>query len=168
MLAVSGRLVERGGGRGTAPYLTAFMVGRGRPGGSGPVDGDGRRSIYQNIRRNFLNPFLLVFDSPVPFSTIGRRSSSNVPAQALALLNNPFVLDQAAVWGQRVAGQPGTTEEKIRGMYRAAFSREPSAVELQKAAAYVDEQLAAGTSPQTVWAELAHVLFNVKEFIYRE
>lgn len=168
MLAVSGRLVERGGGRGTAPYLTPFMVGRGRPGGSGPVDGDGRRSIYQNIRRNFLNPFLLVFDSPVPFSTIGRRSASNVPAQALALLNNPFVLDQANVWGQRVAAQSGTTAEKLLEMYRTAFTRPPTPVELQTASAFIDEQLAAGTSPQTAWTELAHVLFNVKEFIYIE
>jgi hypothetical protein len=168
MLAVSGRLVERGGGRGTMPHLSPFMVGRGRPGGSGPVDGDGRRSVYQNIRRNFLNPFLLVFDAPVPFATIGRRSASNVPAQALALLNNPFVLDQASVWGQKVATQSGTTAEKVDAMYRTAFARPPSDVERQTAATFVDEQLASGTSPQSVWTELAHVLFNVKEFIYLE
>ena len=66
-------------------HLTAFMDGRGRPGHSGPLDGDGRRSLYLAVRRNFLNPMFLAFDSPVPFSCMGRRNVSNVPAQALIL-----------------------------------------------------------------------------------
>ena len=166
MLAVSGRLSERGGGRGTLPHLTAFMLGRGRPGGSGPIDGEGRRSIYQNVRRNFLSPFLLVFDAPVPFATIGRRSVSNVPAQSLALLNNPFVLDQSRVWGQRVAAMEAEPAEKVRLMFLTAFSRAPEESEQAEAVAFITEQLTAGTSPETAWSELAHVLFNVKEFIY--
>ena len=45
------------------------MVGRGRPTVSGPLDGDGRRSIYLNVRRNFLTPMLLAFDYPTPFTS---------------------------------------------------------------------------------------------------
>src|SRR5205814_5101704 len=48
MLAVSGRLDRTMYGRGPLPHLTEFMVGRGRP-GSGPLDGNGRRSLYLNV-----------------------------------------------------------------------------------------------------------------------
>jgi len=56
-----------------------LLDGRGKP-ASGPLDGDGRRSLYLAVRRNFLSPLLLAFDTPSPFSTIGRRTVSNVPA----------------------------------------------------------------------------------------
>ena len=82
-------------------HLTSFMEGRGRPGQSGPLDGDGRRSFYLNVRRNFLNPMFLAFDTPVPFSTMGRRNVSNVPAQALTLMNDPLVVRQARLWAER-------------------------------------------------------------------
>jgi len=168
ILAVSGRLNPAMFGPGVLPHLTPFTIGRGRPGNSGPLDGDGRRTVYLNIRRNFLNPMLLAFDFPIPFSTIGRRSVSNVPAQALALMNNPFVLEQAEVWARRVAGLEPDSKSRIRAMYLAAFSRPPTVEEEESAMAFVDEQsrqYAAGESLRP-WADLAHVLFNVKEFIF--
>ena len=48
----------------------------------------------------------VAFDYPTPFTTIGRRTVSNVPAQALAMLNNPFVLQQAELWAKRVLAEP--------------------------------------------------------------
>ena len=48
------------------------------------------------VRRNFLSPFFQAFDAPIPFTAFGRRSVSNVPAQALALMNDPFVAAQMA------------------------------------------------------------------------
>ena len=102
MLAVSGRLDRTLFGPSVLPHLTPFMDGRGRPGKSGPLDGDGRRSLYLNVRRNFLTPMFLAFDFPVPFSTMGRRNVSNVPAQALTLMNDPFVVQQARLWADRV------------------------------------------------------------------
>ena len=103
LLAVSGRLVETMYGRSVPTHLTSFMEGRGRPGQSGPLDGDGRRSIYLGVRRNFLNPMFLAFDTPVPFSTMGRRNVSNVPAQALTLMNDPMAILLARRWADRVA-----------------------------------------------------------------
>jgi hypothetical protein len=159
MLAVSGRLDRRMFGKGPLPHLTEFMVGRGRP-ASGPLDGDGRRSVYLQVRRNFLNPMFLAFDYPTPFTTIGRRSVSNVPAQALTLLNNPFVIGEAKRWGARVAAMEGGDAAKVSAMYEAAFGRLPTAEERKEALAFVKEEGAGG------WAELAHVLFNVKEFVF--
>ena len=63
MLAVSGRLDRKLYGPSVPIHLTPFLDGRGRP-ASGPLDGDGRRSIYIAVRRNFLSPLLLAFDTP--------------------------------------------------------------------------------------------------------
>ncbi len=81
ILSASGSLADAMYGPGVPLHLTSFMDGRGRPARSGPLDGDGRRSIYLNVRHNFLDPVLLAFDAPVPFSTMGRRNVSNVPAR---------------------------------------------------------------------------------------
>ena len=81
MLSVSGRLDLKMYGPPVPVHLTPFLEGRGRP-ADGPLDGDGRRSLYTAVRRNFLPPMMLAFDTPSPFSTVGRRTVSNVPAQA--------------------------------------------------------------------------------------
>jgi hypothetical protein len=145
-------------------------VGRGRP-SSGPLDGDGRRSVYLQVRRNFLNPMFTAFDYPTPFTTIGRRTVSNVPAQALVMLNNPFVLQQAELWAKKVLAAPGrTAEERVREMYLTAFGRPPSKEELADAVGFVAELAKEYGKPDhpKAWADLAHVLFNAKEFIFVE
>src|SRR5690606_2159389 len=81
-------------------HLTPFMEGRGRPAESGPLTGNARRSIYIAVRRNFLSPFMLAFDTPTPFSTMGHRNSSNVPAQALILMNDPLVAHLTQAWAK--------------------------------------------------------------------
>jgi hypothetical protein len=165
MLMISGRLDRRMYGPSVLVHLTAFQEGRGRP-ASGPLDGDGRRSVYLAVRRNFLSPFLLAFDTPIPFSTVGRRTISNVPAQALILLNDPFVHQQAQQWAKRVLAQPGSTRERIIGMYESAFPRPPTEAEMAECVAYLDQQPAAQARDEAAWTDLAHVLFNVKEFIF--
>jgi hypothetical protein len=170
LLAIAGRLDETRFGRPVPVHLTAFMEGRGRPERSGPLDGDGRRSIYLEVRRNFLSPFMLAFDAPPPASTVGRRNESNVPAQALVLMNDPLVLQQCTLWARRaLEGGKLTNQERVERLYREAFCRPPSAVEAAEAAAFVAEQAeayGAGLDDERPWADLCHVLVNVKEFIY--
>jgi hypothetical protein len=161
MLSVSGRLDPKMGGPGVLIHLTPFLDGRGRP-GSGPIDGDGRRSIYMGVRRNFLSPFLLAFDTPIPFSTVGRRQVSNVPGQALILLNDPLVHELAERWAKRVLAEKGTAGDRIERMYLSAFGRRPSAEEAKTCAEFV----AGKDADPKAWAELAHTLFNVKEFVF--
>ncbi len=170
ILAVSGRLDRQLYGPSVPVYLTPFMQGRGRPRESGPLDGAGRRSIYTAVRRNFLSPMMLAFDTPIPFTTIGRRNVSNVPAQALILMNDPFVAEQAHHWARRVlAGKNASDESRIRQMYLAAFSREPTAGELAAATAFLQQQAAEyGATDERAWTDMAHVLLNVKEFILVE
>jgi hypothetical protein len=168
MLAVSGRLDRTVGGPGVLPHLTEHQVGRGRP-ASGPLDGNGRRSLYLAVRRNFLNPMFVAFDYPTPFTAIGRRTVSNVPAQALVMLNNPFVVQQAELWARRALAEPGrTADDRVARMYGAAFGRAPTAAERATATAFVAEQSREYGRPDDpkAWADLAHALFNAKEFIF--
>jgi cytochrome c553 len=181
LLAISGRLDERRYGPGVTPHLTPFMEGRGRPRRSGPLDGDGRRSIYISVRRNFLTPLFLAFDLPSPSSTIGRRSVSNVPAQALTMMNNPFVIQQAGLWSVRTlqdlqasGGRKPTdsdkefTQQRIRRLYETAFSRLPTNDELAATLGFLAEQGKEYNGPgdPRTWADLCHVLLNVKEFVF--
>ncbi|HEX6986920.1 MAG TPA: PSD1 and planctomycete cytochrome C domain-containing protein [Planctomycetaceae bacterium] len=167
MLAVSGRLDPTVGGESVPVHLTPFMQGRGRPESSGPLDGAGRRSLYVKVRRNFVTPLLTAFDFPPPATTVGRRNVSNVPAQALILLNDPFVLDQAKTWAQRMVAEPGlSSEERIRRLYEAAFTREPTTEEIAAALAFLEVQGGDWQTNENAWADLCHVLFNGKEFVF--
>ena len=174
MLTVSGRLDSTMFGPSVPVYLTSFMQGRGRPGESGPLDGAGRRSIYQSVHRNFLNPFMLAFDTPQPASTIGRRSQSNVPAQALILLNNEFVHQQAETWAKRIAADSSQGgEEILRSAYRQAFARSPSDEELKSMTEFAKVlAVERASKPEgalkdaAILTDVCHVLLNQKEFLF--
>jgi hypothetical protein len=162
LLFVSGRLDEKVGGRPVPVHLTEFQEGRGRP-ASGPIDGAGRRSIYLAVRRNFLSPFLLAFDMPTPFSSVGRRTASNVPSQALILMNDPMVHLQAERWANRLANGGESDADRLRTAYLQAFGRVPSASEIEACKAFLT---ASGGASAERWKDLCHSLFNVKEFSY--
>jgi len=173
ILAVSGRLDRTLGGASIEVFLNDFHEGRGRP-KPGPLDGGGRRSLYTKIRRNFLPSFLLAFDMPTPFQAMGRRTVTNVPAQALTLMNDPFVIEQALLWAKQTLAEPSLSpEQRIDRMYRAAFARPPAAAEQSAAVEFLAEQTAlhggdftADPRHEAAWADLAHALINAKEFIF--
>jgi hypothetical protein len=169
MLAASGRLDYRMHGPSVLPHITPFMEGRGKP-QSGPLDGEGRRSIYLNARRNFLTPLLLAFDYPVTFTPIGRRGNATIPAQALTLMNDPFVVAESRRWAQHaLAEEPSTAEHRIAVLFQIAFARPPTADETASAIDFLQHQsLRRGGSSEDerVWSDLCHVLINVKEFIF--
>jgi hypothetical protein len=174
ILAVSGQLDLQMFGPPVAVYLTEFMEGRGRPAHSGPIDGARRRSIYQDVRRNFLAPSMRAFDFPVPSTTVGRRTVSNVPAQSLILMNDPFVIGQAALWAKSLlAESKQAPDQRIKKMYETLFSRPPLPAELAETMAFLDQQAEAygldalqRQSDAGLWTDLCQALMNVKEFIF--
>jgi hypothetical protein len=170
ILAISGRLDPTLGGPSVPIHLTPFMDGRGRPQVSGPLDGEGRRSLYLEVRRNFLSPLMLAFDTPVPASTVGRRTVSNVPAQALILMNDPFVAEQARAWSSRVLREvPAPSDRRVERLYLEAFARPPTAGELTAAESFLTaQQSRTDGNDSAAWADLGHALFNLKEFLFVE
>ncbi|MHC4879496.1 MAG: PSD1 and planctomycete cytochrome C domain-containing protein [Planctomycetota bacterium] len=174
LLALSGGLDRTSFGAPVPIHLTSFMDGRGRPAKSGPLDSNGRRSIYIAVRRNFLSPFMLTFDTPVPFSSMGRRNVSNVPAQALILLNDPLVVEQSRKWGERAlkaVPEPGIegVQQRIAWMYLSGLGRQPTEQESTTAASFLTsraDERDVSTEDPGLWADFAHVLVNTKEFIF--
>tara|TARA_R100000935_G_C2842085_1_gene172109 strand:- start:1706 stop:4681 length:2976 start_codon:yes stop_codon:yes gene_type:complete len=157
-----------------ATYLTEFMQGRGRPGKSGPLDGEGRRSIYLEVRRNFLEPMMTTFDRPIPFSTFGSRNVTNVPSQSLILMNDPLVEQQAEIMAGKLLEKGLVSfEEKVQWIYIQAFSRLATSEELEKASNFFDmlrtmegKADASDNQELALWKEYCHSIFNLKEFIY--
>jgi hypothetical protein len=118
--------------------------------------------------------FLALFNQPIPKLTVGKRDVTNVPDQALALLNDPLVQALAKHWGERVVQDGATSlDARIQTMFAAAFARPASQAELERLTAFarrsaelrsVGEKEALAQA--AIWQDVAHVLFNAKEFIY--
>ncbi|MGK0261375.1 MAG: hypothetical protein ACI8UD_000007 [Planctomycetota bacterium] len=104
------------------------------------VAGDSRRrSVYVGVKRNSLDPFLSTFDAPAPHTTHGRRESTNVPAQSLTLLNDPFVIAQARNWADAILSDRSLHDDtaRIQRMFLTAFGREASISEQQRCADFL-------------------------------
>jgi cytochrome c553 len=174
MLAVAGKLNCNLYGPSVPLHLTEEIEGRDVPPVSGPLDGDCRRSIYLEVRRNHLTPLLAAFDFPRPIGTVGARQSSAVPSQALALLNNAFVRQQAGRWASRILAQYPSDDGRVTRMYLEALGRPPDAFERQAAARFIHRQAEnyarisrdAQRREQAAWADFGQVLFNVGEFSF--
>lgn len=174
MLATAGNLNTTMFGASVPVYISSFMNGRGKPAKSGPLDGDGRRSIYQEIRRNFLDPTMTTFDRPIPFTTFGSRNVTTVPAQSLVLMNDPFVIHEANILAKKVTTLKTLDfDKKINWIYVRAFARPASKKELENAQIFMskmdklnkaDPKLA--MNEVDIWQNYCHTIFNLKEFIY--
>ncbi len=141
---------------------------------SGPLDGSGRRSLYTKVTRMEGNAFLELFDFPNRMLTRGNRDRTNVPAQALALLNDPFVIDQAHFWAtQMVASGHDTITSRIQSMFHQALGRPPNPTEEERFEVLIRSLASDGSTDDTallkdvsVWQDAAHALFNMKELVY--
>ncbi len=174
ILAAAGTLDDTMYGPSVPAYLSPFSSQSRRPPESGPMDGDRRRTIYLEVRRNFLPEMLQAFDLPLPDTTIGRRTVSNLPAQALILMNDPFVAAQARAWGERIVNAgPTTTEERIASLYATALGRRPDANETGRMLDFLEKQRAVYEIPEAemaddlqLWADACQVMYMLKEFIF--
>jgi hypothetical protein len=99
------------------------------------------RSVYVRVIRNNMDPFLASFDAPVPFSCKGRRDVTNVPAQALMMLNSPFVISTAKSSANNILSDPSLTEtpSRIRTSWRRHFGREPTPSQLAAASEFLHQ-----------------------------
>ncbi len=107
---------------------------------SKPVPGgDPHRSVYVRVVRNDLDPFLTIFDAPTPVSTKGRRDVTNVPAHALALMNDPFVQANARTLAARVSAESDDANQRVKRLYELTLGRAPSDTEQRRLLDFVAE-----------------------------
>jgi hypothetical protein len=119
--------------------------------------GSGRRGVYRFLFRTLPDPFMDTLDGADASQLVAVRSESITPLQALALLNNPFVLHHSERLAERLETTNLNLEGKIREAYELAFCREPEPDELRD---WVDYASNFGL------ANFARVLFNSNEFLY--
>jgi hypothetical protein len=146
-----------------------------RPFGPSDPGGTSRRALYIGVIRNQPDPFLSAFDPPSTQSTQGRRDESHVPAQALVLMNSPFVRDLAVKRAERLVAEcrDVPTDERVERLFVEMLGREPTDAERTASLGWIDdlakqhgisaERVAAHTP---VWADVVHALFNSEEFIH--
>lgn len=132
------------------------------------------RSVYLPILRGQVPEVLAVFDMADPNLIVGKRDVTTVPTQALFLLNNPFVLNQAQEMAKRVLGQSGLDQTgRINFAYRLALGRLPTDHERSDLAKYIDDYrksvVAAGNQGNAqlaAWTSFCQILFQSGEFRY--
>jgi len=136
---------------------------------SGPVDGNGRRSIYLEVSIMDRSRFLQSFNAPDPKLPTGRRDETNVPAQALVMLNDPFVLDMAEHWATRLlADDSPTIDARVESMFLRAIGRPPGSQERIRWTELVRSLVTGddGLKDRDAWKHAAHTLFNLQELTH--
>lgn len=140
----------------------------------GPLDGNGRRSIYIKFQLMEAPHFLSAFNIPGGKVTQGKRETSNVPSQSLALLNDPFVHEMAKNWGASIVrDESANVENRCECLLYEVLSHSPSDRQVQQLAALVRQIAKESNVPDTelmssqlLWQTVAHTLLNLKEFIF--
>jgi hypothetical protein len=150
-----------------------------------------RRGIYVWWQRTFLHPSLLAFDAPSREECAADRNRSNLPQQALVLLNDPTYVEAARAFAARIIAEGGSSSAaRIRWAWRRALQRDPRADEVRVAEELLATQgavytadpkaaaalIATGQSPVPSgldpvelarWTHVARVLLNLHESITR-
>ncbi len=119
------------------------------------------RSIYLFAERKFHLPLLESFDQPDTMTACPERSHSTHVLQALGLLNNEWMIEQAAAMANRLRNEVADDEARLPLAYRLICGRDPSAKELAIARSYVSD-----TGHADALADYCHVLLNLNRFLY--
>ena len=133
-----------------------------------------RRSVYLMQQRLRKHPLMEVFDGPDTNASTSARPSSTTPVQALYLMNDRFVHEQADLFAVRVGMAYAETGERIGYAYRLAFARPATQLEIRDGARYLaqmrEEFAATGMSEEqltrTSLASYLRVLLSSNEFLY--
>jgi hypothetical protein len=128
-------------------------------GAPGPLFGGGashRRSIYGRIDRQFLPSTLLVFDFANPELHSPSRYRTNVPQQALFLMNAPFTVKRAQALADRVEKEAskGGDRGKIERFFEHVYQRRPTERELTNSMRFVTAlpaEVVEGVPESKVW-----------------
>jgi len=194
-LAVAGLLNPKIGGPSAKPYQPDgywenlnFPV---RSYDASKGDDQFRRGLYTWWQRSFLHPSMLAFDAPSREECAAERTRSNIPQQALVLLNDPTYVESARAFAARIVKEgSGDATARITWAWRQALSRAPRADELATARALFDKHLAqykadakaaesllkVGLAPLpsaadqaelAAWTSVARVILNLHETITR-
>jgi hypothetical protein len=101
-----------------------------------------RRSLYSRIRKTVAPPSMLLFDMPSREMCTVKRTQTNTPLQALALMNEVTYVEAAKKFAERMLKEGGSARERIAWGFRCATSRAATAEELAVLLAGFERRLA--------------------------
>ncbi len=164
MLAAAGNLDRKVGGPAIHPYIDpALYQSSSKRTWVGKPDTDPenwRRSVYVSSKRSIPLPMLDVFDKPDSVSSCARRNRSTIAPQALILMNNAFVLMEAAKFADRLKREAGSAPDaQVNLAFQLALNRAPTHSESERAVAFI------GSSDQGL-TDFCQTVFNLNEFVY--
>jgi hypothetical protein len=135
-----------------------------------------RRSLYMFNKRGLVVPFMTTFDICDNTLPTGRRESTVVATQALAMLNNDWVHEQSRTFATRVLAACDVDSGRIDIAWQMSLGRKPTDHERAFVQGHLSRQRKnleasqgekkVGDAEQLAWASLCHVLLNTNEFIY--
>jgi hypothetical protein len=177
VLSISGKLNPQMYGPGIYPRIDPDIINTGsRP--RWPLDAKDnhdtwRRSIYIFVKRSVLLPLIEVFDCPATVVSGPLRAVSTVSPQALALLNNQFVLEQAGFFAERVVREAGADcRAQVERAFLIALNRRLNEKEAGWAMSFIKAQTDGYAQRRNEKPEAAalrdfcHALVNLNEFLY--
>lgn len=161
-LAVSGLLVGKIGGPSVFPYQPKGIDNSTYAGDRwkvSPGEDRYRRGIYTFWRRTSPYPMFQIFDAPSREISCARRTRSNTPLQALALLNDPVFVEAAKSLGALMQSlQSDDDRNRITFGFRRCTSRGPDETELKELLTLLESD---------GWTAVATVLLNLDETVVR-
>jgi hypothetical protein len=176
ILAVSGRLNSKMGGRGIFPALSKEVLStQSRPGAgwdTSSKEEQARRSVYIFVKRTLGVPLLETFDAASPDTSTAARATTTIAPQALILLNSAFMDEQAAALAERLVQEGGHEPAvNIERLFRLALARRPVPEEAQIALGYFERERTHGPADtedayRRALAMLAKVVLNLNELVY--
>ena len=116
-----------------------------------------RRSIYRFIVRSQPQPFMTTLDCADPSQRVDKRNESLSALQALATLNNGFMVTMSKHWAERLARRGGDLSAQVDRAVCEGFGRRATAEERELLAEYAREH---------GLANLCRVLLNANEFAF--
>lgn len=172
MLFISGTLDSRRPGPHPFPAIAEWQWTQHNP--FKAVYPSNHRSIYLMTQRLQRHPYQALFDVPDANVSTDVRSDSTVPLQALYLMNNKFVQDQASALARRVINATSLEADRVKFACAVAWSREPSPMDQERAQWFLSQCRAelrrTGVREEQVedeaWCSYARVVLTANEFLY--
>lgn len=194
-LAIAGLLIPKVGGPSVKPYQPErYWENLNFPTREYIHDKDEaqyRRGLYVWWQRTFLHPSMLAFDAPSREEACTDRSRSNIPQQALVMLNDPTYVEASRAFAALVLAENGIDAQRMSWAWRRALQRNPDTKELQTLSKVLSERrvaynadpaaakelLKVGLTPPpaqadpselAAWTHVARVILNLHETLTRD
>jgi hypothetical protein len=130
-----------------------------------PAEEQNCRSVFLVVKRSLPEPLLEAFDFANSHSPVGTRNETTVAPQALMLLNDPWVRQQAERLTDQLMTAAPDAEPRSLLLWQRVWQRSPRDEELVLAARFLAEATVE-TNEREAWVRLVRVLWNSNESLY--